>query len=142
MGVALQTQRATGELSVYEVIEQEEALAIFNAFAWEKEIEAWEQIPEGTSEDFMPLFQLVDDSEHSLRITAYSPDLVGLSYDYPVRGRMTFAGPEFEQGSFGTDLFPRESVRELITLFFSCDDDRMLSLLQRYPSAEASDSLT
>ena len=53
-------------------------------------IDVWEQMPEEEREDFMPLFHLMDDSEHSLRITAYSRDLVGLAYDYPVRGRITW----------------------------------------------------
>lgn len=52
---------------------------------------------------------------------------------YPVRGRMTFAGREFEQGYFGTDYFPRESIRELFTLFFTSDEDHMLALVEKYP---------
>lgn len=46
---------------------------------------------------------------------------------------MTFAGREFEQGYFGTDYFPRESIRELFTLFFTSDEDHMLALVEKYP---------
>jgi hypothetical protein len=140
MGVALLTQSVTGEQSDYPVINLEEALIIFTSMPWEKEMEAWEQMPEGEREDCMPLFHLMDDTEHALRITAYSRDLVGLAYDYSIRGRMTFAGPEFEQGYFGTDQFPRESIRELLTLFFTSDEDHILALLQRYPDPEVTDT--
>ena len=140
MGVALHTQRVTGEQADYPVIELEESLIIFNALPWEKMMEAWEQMPEEEREAVMPLFQLMDDSEHSLRITAYSRDLLGLAYDYPVRGRGTLSGPEFEQGFFSTDQFPRESVRELLTLFFTSHEDCMLSLLRRYPDPVVTDA--
>ncbi len=140
MGVALLTQSVTGEQSDYPVINLEEALIIFNSMPWEKEMAAWEQMPEGERENCMPLFHLMDDTEHALRLTAYSRDLVGLAYDYSIRGRMTFSGPEFEQGYFGTDQFPRASIRELLTLFFTSDEDHILSLLQRYPDPEVTDT--
>ena len=140
MGVALLTQSVTGVQSDYPVINLEEALIIFNSMPWEKEMAAWEQMPEGERANCMPLFHLMDDTEHALRLTAYSRDLVGLAYDYSIRGRMTFAGPEFEQGYFGTDQFPRASIRELLTLFFASDEDDMLSLLQRYPDPEIADT--
>ena len=140
MGVALLTQSVTGEQSDYPVINLEEALIIFNSMPWEKEMEAWEQMPEAERDDFRPLFHLMDDTEHALRIMAYSPELLGLAYDYSIRGRMTFAGPEFDQGYFGTDQFPRASIRELLTLFFTSDEDHILSLLQRYPDPDVTDT--
>jgi len=140
MGVALLTQSVTGEQSDYPVINLEEALIIFNSMPWEKEMEAWEQMPEEERENCMPLFHLMDDTEHALRLTAYSCDLVGLAYDYSIRGRMTFAGPEFEQGYFGTDQFPRASIRELFTLFFTSDEDHMLALLKQYSDPEVADT--
>jgi hypothetical protein len=140
MGVALHTLSVTGEQSDYPVINLEEALIIFNSMPWEKEMEVWEEMAEEDRENCMPLFHLMDDTEHALRLTAYSRDLVGLAYDYSIRGRMTFAGPEFEQGYFGTDQFPRASIRELLTLFFTSDEDHMLALLQRYPDPEVTDT--
>lgn len=133
MGVALHTQRARGEQADYPVVELGEALVMFNSIPWEKEIEAWSEMPDGEIENHRPLFQLMDDSEHSLRITAYSRDLMGLAYDYPVRICGTLAGPEFEQGYLATNQFPRASLRELLACFFSVDEERMLALLRRYP---------
>jgi len=132
MGVALHTQRVSGEQADYPVVELDEALAIFNSIPWEKEIEAWSDVLDGDIEDRRPLFQLMDDSEHSLRLTAYSRDFVGLAYDYPVRSSGTLAGPEFEQGYLAANQFPRASVRELLTRFFSSDEHLMLELLGRY----------
>jgi hypothetical protein len=140
MGVALQTQRVTGEQYDYPAIELDDALVIFNSLPWEKDIEAWDDIPEDKREEFRPIFHLMDDSEHSLRITAYSPDLIVLSYDYSVISRMTFAGPEFEQRYVATAQFPRASIRELLTLFFTSNEESMLTLLRRYPDPEITDT--
>ena len=133
MGIALHTQRVSGEQADYPVVELEEALVMFNSFPWEKQIEAWSEVPDGEVEDCPPLFQLMDDSEHSLRITAYSPDLAELAYDYPVRIRGTLTGPDFEQGFLWTDQFPSASLRELLTLFFSSGEERMIALLRSHP---------
>lgn len=133
MGVALHTQRVTGEQEDYPVIELEEALVMFSSFQWEKQIEAWDELPDGTDEGRQPLFQLMDDSQHSLRIAEVEPNLITLAYDYPVRVGGTLAGPDFEQGFLWTDRFPTTSLRELFTLFFLSDEDRMLALLNRYP---------
>ena len=51
MGVALLTQSVTGEQSDYPVINLEEALIIFTSMPWEKEMAAWEQMPEGEREN-------------------------------------------------------------------------------------------
>ena len=133
MGVALHTQRVSGEQADYPVIELEEALVMFCSFPWGKQIEAWSEVPDSEVEDCRPLFQFMDDSEHSLRITAFSPDLVELAYDYPERIRGTLTGPDFEQRFLWTNQFPGTSLRELLTLFFSSEEERMIALLNRYP---------
>ncbi|MDD5706660.1 MAG: hypothetical protein PHR35_12115 [Kiritimatiellae bacterium] len=136
MGVALQVQRVTGEQAEYPVIELEEALIIFESIPWEKEIEAWGNVPDEELEEFRPLFHLMDDTGHSLMITAYCRELVGLAYEYPVKVHgALFGTPSFEQGYVGTDQYPRASMRELLTQFFTGDQNGMFSLLQRYPPA-------
>lgn len=133
MGIALHTQRVGGEQADYPVVELEESLVMFCSFPWGKQIEAWNKMPDGTDEECRPLFQFMDDSEHSLRIAEVEPNLITLAYDYPVRIGGTLAGPDYEQGFLWTDQYPLTSLRELLTLFFHSEEDRVIALLRRYP---------
>jgi hypothetical protein len=105
---------------------------MFEAIPWADEISQWERVPEDQIEERRPLFQVFDDSGHTLHITAYSEDFVGVAYNYPLPAS-PFGVDYLEEGYSGTDQVPREKLKALIECFYTSDTDAMILLLATFP---------
>jgi hypothetical protein len=134
MGVSLHIQRVDGREGDLPVTDIPTSIEMFNAIPWKEEISQWETVPEEESELRRPLFQLFDDCGHTLHITAYSDQLIGVAYNFPSASSPFGVSYENEEGYIGTDQYPRTGIDALFECFFTSDTQAMLSLLEKYPT--------
>src|SRR5678816_40438 len=101
MGGSVHIQRVYGREGDLPATDISTSIEMFNSIPWKEEMSQWETVPEEESELRRPLFQLFDDCGHTLHITAYSDQLIGLAYNFP-----SASSPfgENEEGYIGTCL--------------------------------------
>jgi hypothetical protein len=128
----LHIRRVDGHQADLAVADISDSIKMFEAIPWADEISQWEQVPEDQIEERRALFQVFDDSGHTLHITAYSEHLLGVAYNFPLPAS-PFEVDYLEEGYIGTDQVPREELRTLIECFYTSDSDAMLSLLATFP---------
>lgn len=134
MGFSLYIQRVDGRGGDLPVASIEEAIEMFHAIPWKDEVEQWEKVPKEQREECRPLFQIMDDVGHLLRITAYTNDLIDLGYNFPSHAS-PFGISYEEDGYIATDQFPRDRFRDLIECFYLSDTKAMRALLSQFPMA-------
>lgn len=133
MGISLHIQRVDGHEGDLPIADLTSSLQMFEAIPWQEEISKWEKVPDEEKEVCRPLFQLFDDSGHTLHITAYSQKLMGVAFNYPTPPSPCGMNYEVEDGYIGTDQYPRSELKTLFDCFFTSDTQAMLALLGRYP---------
>jgi hypothetical protein len=133
MGFSLHIQRVDGREGDLPVTDLPTSLEMFHSIPWKEEMSQWEAVPEEERELRRPLFQLFDDSGHSLHITAYSDQSIGLAYNFPSASSPFGVSYENEEGYIGTDQYPRAEIEALFECYFTSDTQAMLSLLEKYP---------
>lgn len=133
MGISLRIQRADGREGDLPSADISTSMEMFNAIPWKEEISQWEAVPEEKREECRPLFQLFDDVGHSLHITAYCEDFLGLAYNFPSPASPFGITYSDDEGYIGTDQYPRAELAALFACFFTSDTQAMLSLLGRFP---------
>jgi hypothetical protein len=136
MGFSLHIQRVDGRQGDLPVADLAESLKMFDAIPWAEEISQWEQIPDEQKEDCRPLFQLFDDSGHSLHITAYSESMLAMAYNFPMPAS-PFGVSYDDDGYIGTDQYPRAKLQALFECFFISDTKAMLALLTPFLPIES-----